>query len=286
MSRLPARIDREAFERILQRATEIQSHGRDVGDSLSEEEVLALGREVGISEVHLRQALLEEQTRVVAQEPTGALDRAVAPATVVAERVVQGTPETIAAALTAWFEEHEVLVVQRRTEGKITWEQASSFAGAMKRIGWTFSANRSKPFLGKAEQVTALLTPLEDGYCHVTLMAQMHGTRNGYVAGGATLGVVGTLMGGAVVAMGAPLLLAPAALVPSFGIGWWVARMFRTVADRARLGLLRALDHLERVPALPASSSTAPRGRALARDIGDVVREITREVRKAMEEKT
>lgn len=285
MNRLPARIDRETFERVLQRAAEIQSHGHDVGESLSEEEVLALGHEVGINEVHLRQALLEEQTRVVAREPSGALDRAIAPATVVAERVVQGNPETIASALTAWFEQHEVLVVQRRTEAKVTWEQASSFAGAMKRIGWTFSANRTKPFLGKADQVTALLTPLEDGYCHVTLVAQLGGTRNGYVGGGVALGVVGTVMGGVAVVVGAPALLLPLAAAPAFGIGYWVARMFRGIADRTRLGLLRALDHLERQPALPATAPTAPRGRGLARDIGEVVREITREVRKAMEEK-
>jgi hypothetical protein len=285
VSQLPARIDREAFERILQRASEIQAHGRDVGDSLTEDEVVSLGREVGINEVHLRQALLEEQTRVVAQEPTGSLDRAVGPATVVAERVVQGTPDTIAAALSAWFEEHEVLVVQRRTGAKVTWEPASSFAGTLKRMGWTFSANRSKPFLGKVEHVTALLTPLEEGYCHVTLMAVLRGTRTSYVAGGATLGTAGTVMAGVAVLIGAPLLLLPVAALPSFGAGYLVARLYRPIAERARLGLLRALDNLERQPALPASTARSPRGRNLARDIGDVVREITHEVRKAMEEK-
>lgn len=285
MNRVPARIDRATFERVLQRATEIQAHGRDVGESLTEEEVLALGREVGIPEVHLRQALLEEQTRVIATEPGGALDRAVAPATVMAERVVQGSQEGIAAALSDWFEEHEVLVVQRTTPAKITWEPASSFAGAMKRIGWTFSANRAKPFLAKADLVTALITPLEDGYCHVTLVASLRGTRGGYVAGGVTLGAVGTALGGLAVVLGAPALLLVAGAAPGFGTGWWVARMFRTVADRARLGLLRALDQLERHPRLPAAVPPPPRGRALARDLGEVVREITREVRKAMEEK-
>ncbi len=285
MSRLPARIDRETFERVLQRASEIQSHGRDVGESLSEDEVMALGREVGISEVHLRQALLEEQTRVVGAEPSGTLDRAVGPASVVAERVVQGTPERIAAALTSWFEENEVLVVQRSAPGKVTWEQASSFASAMKRIGWTFSSNRAKPFLDKADLVTALITPLEDGYCHVTLVAVLRGTRTGYVAGGAALGGVGTVAAGVVTIMGAPALLMAGAVVPALAVGWLVARAFRPIAERARLGLLRALDQLERHPALPPGEPPPPRGRALARDLGDVVREITREVRKAMEEK-
>lgn len=283
MSPLPARIDRATFERVLQRASEIQSHGHDVGESLSEEEVLALGREVGISEIHLRQALLEEQTRGLADEPSGTLDRALAPATLVAERVVQGDQDTVAAALSGWFEKQELLVVQRTVPGRVHWEPLSTFAGAMRRIGAAFDPKRGKPYLDRAQLVTAVITPLEDGYCHVTLMATLRGTRTGYVAGGASIGAVGLAGGGLAVILGAPMVVLGVAAVPAFGFGWLVARLYRPIAERARLGLLRALDQLERRPSLPPPA--APRSRALARDIGDVVREITREVRKAMEEK-
>jgi len=47
-SRIPARIDRATFERVLQRAAEIQAASRDIGEGMSEEELLALGVEVGI----------------------------------------------------------------------------------------------------------------------------------------------------------------------------------------------------------------------------------------------
>lgn len=284
MSPLPARIDRATFERVLQRASEIQAHGQDVGESLSEEEILALGREVGISEVHLRQALLEEQTRGLADQPTGTLDRILAPATVVAERVVQGNQEAIGAALTGWFEKQELLVVQRAVPGRVHWEPLNTFAGAMRRIGAAFDPNRGKPYLDRAQLVTAVITPLEDGYCHVTLMATLRGTRTGYLAGGASIGGVGLAGGSLAVILGAPAVVLAVAAVPAFGFGWLVARLYRPIAERARLGLLRALDQLERRPSLPAASA-APRSRALARDIGDVVREITREVRKAMEDK-
>ncbi len=286
MNDLPARIDRAAFERVLQRATEIQSHGRDVGDTLTEEEVLALGREVGIPEMHLRQALLEEQTRTITSEADGWLDRAVGPDTVVAERVVQGTRESIAAALGGWFEKHEILTIQRATPGKVSWERLSSMAGAMRRIGAAFDARRGRPFLDKVQLVTAVLTPLEDGYCHVTLVASLRSTRTGYLAGGGVIGLVGTTGGLIATLMGAPELALPAFALPSLGGGWLIARAFRPIAERARLGLLRALDQLERQPALPKPATPVPpKGRALARDLGDVVREITREVRKAMEEK-
>ena len=67
----PARIDRAALERIIQRAAELQTSDRDIGEELTPEQVLALGREVGIPGRYLQQALLEERTRVVAVRPAG-----------------------------------------------------------------------------------------------------------------------------------------------------------------------------------------------------------------------
>jgi hypothetical protein len=166
----------------------------------------------------------------------------------------------------------------------VTWERLDSFAGAMRRVRAAFDPKRGKPFLDKAQTVTAVITPLEDGYCHVTLVASLRTTRAGYIAGGAAIGGLGTAGGVLAAVMGAPELLVPLAAAPSLGAGFLVTRLFRPIAERARLGLLRALDQLERQPALPPPTRE-PKSRAIARDLGDVVREITREVRKAMEEK-
>ena len=89
----PAGIDRPALERILQRAAELQAGERDIGHALSPEEVLALGREVGIPDRYLQQALLEERVRVDA-EPPGVWERVAGPATVVAQRAVPGAVES------------------------------------------------------------------------------------------------------------------------------------------------------------------------------------------------
>lgn len=282
--RVPARIDRDAFDRILKRAAELQAHGRDIGEGLSEDEVLALGKEVGIPEAQLRQALLEERSHVSLPEQHGVLDRFVAPSAVMAERVVQGTPETVGAALNRWFEQHEVLVVQRSTAERITWEQASTFAGAMKRIGWSFNSNRGKPFLDKADLVTALMTQLEPGYCHVTLVANLRQSRAAFVGGGAAVTSVGAAAGIVLAALGAPLLIAGVVAVPALAGGVAVSRMFRGVNQRTQLGLERALDELERHPSLPATD-TRPRPRALGRDLGDVMLQITKEVKRAFEDR-
>ncbi|HEY6223477.1 MAG TPA: hypothetical protein VIW26_06820, partial [Gemmatimonadales bacterium] len=55
-------ISREALDRIIQRAAELQTGERDIGEGLSESELLALGKDVGIPPRYLKQALLEERT--------------------------------------------------------------------------------------------------------------------------------------------------------------------------------------------------------------------------------
>src|SRR2546430_1669460 len=49
-------ISREALERIIQRAAELQAGEHDIGDGLTETELLSLGQDVGIPARHLRQA--------------------------------------------------------------------------------------------------------------------------------------------------------------------------------------------------------------------------------------
>src|SRR5690606_32661493 len=114
------------------------------------------------------------------------------------------------------------------------------------------------------------------------LMASMRRSRRTYFGSGiGVAGAVGTT-GVVMVLMGAPLLIAPILVVPALVSGTAITRAYRPVAERARLGLERALDALERQPALPPGIDTA---RPLVRDIGDAVAQITREVRRAWEEK-
>src|SRR5207247_2511228 len=60
----PDRIDRETLDRIIRRAAELQTSERDIGEGLSREEVLALGKEVGIPAKYLQQAMLEAQATI------------------------------------------------------------------------------------------------------------------------------------------------------------------------------------------------------------------------------
>src|ERR1019366_2082263 len=228
--KVPSRLDRATFDRVLQRAAELQAASKDIGEGLSEEEILALGTEVGIPAQHLQQALIEERTRVMLPEPAGILDHWIAPADFVAQRVVQGAPDAVSAALTKWLSNQEHLVVQRASGTRITWEPMEGFARGMRRLGAVFDASRGKPYLDKAELVTAVITPLEAGFCHVTLAATLRRSRAGHVAGGASLVFTGAVVGGVIVLAGAPVLLVALPVLPMAIAGWAVARVFRGIA--------------------------------------------------------
>ena len=59
-------LDREALERVLARAAELQATEADPAEpALSEQQLIDVGKEVGLSPQHLRQAMAEERSRIV-----------------------------------------------------------------------------------------------------------------------------------------------------------------------------------------------------------------------------
>src|SRR5512142_2872081 len=76
-SGVPARqappLDRQAVERVLARAAELQGSaaGSDASDLISEAQILEIGQEVGLAPAIVNQALAEERTRVHLPEERG-----------------------------------------------------------------------------------------------------------------------------------------------------------------------------------------------------------------------
>ncbi len=241
----PARIDRAALERILQRATELQAGEHDLGDNISSEELLTLGRDVGIPARYLQQAMLEERSRVDVRTPSGVLNRVVGPGTVSTQRVVQGDVERIQLALIAYMEEQELLCIQRRQPGRVSWEPLGGFQAAIRRSTAAVSGGKRPYMLANAQSVHATFAPLEAGYVHVTVSADLKGTRNGYIGGGVGVGSVGIAGAAILLTLGAFPAIALAPVILGTGIGFGVLRLYQPRAERALLGLERALDHLE-----------------------------------------
>ena len=241
----PARIDRAALERIIQRAAELQTAERDLGEELTPDQVLALGREVGIPGRYLQQALLEERTRLVTVRPAGAWERIAGPSRVAAQRAVPGTVAEIESALVRWMEEKELLCIQRRQPGRITWEPLGGMAAAVRRAAAAVNRGSAAMLLARSDTVSATILALEPGWCHVTLAAEAQRARAEYVGGGAALAGAGVLGAGLMAVLGAlfPVILIPVPL--ALGLGYGMARRYRTALARIQLGLERALDQLE-----------------------------------------
>jgi hypothetical protein len=241
----PARIERTALERIIQRAAELQTAEREIGDTLTSDELISLGREVGIPVRYLQQALLEERTRVGSAASAGLMERIAGPGEVRAQRVVPIEPEAVERALVRWMETNELFCIQRQQPGRITWEPIGGVQAAIRRSTAAFGTGKRPFMLSRAATVSASVLALESGYSHVSLAADARKVRGEYLASGAALASAGAAGTAAMVALGA---LLPVALLPlpfALGVGYTVLRRYGPTLARLQLGLERALDSLE-----------------------------------------
>jgi len=244
---LPSRrIDREALERIIQRAAELQAGEMDTGESMTESELLKLGADVGIDGRFLRQAMYEQSAGGAAGEK-GLIARWFGPHHVFASRVVAGDKAHVEDAIAQWMTDGEALAVKRRMSDRTVWEQEKGFLANMKR---GFGVGGRPYHLARALDVTVVVTPLEDGFCHVELSADVSQLRTGAV-GGSAGGSAALLLTGAVIealAFGISLPLMVIAFAPvaaGLAVPLIVARAQRRRNGYMQLALEQILDRLE-----------------------------------------
>ena len=235
-------LDRDALERVLARASELQARSADTPDQLSEPELMSLAAEVGLSPAHMRLAIAEERTRSLAPADTGLVARLLGGATVSATRIVPGTPARVLATLEGWFTREEALTIQRRTPTRLVWEPRQDFFGAMQR---TFQLGGRGYALARAGEVAATAEALDGERTHLRLDANLVRVRSERLGG--ALGTIGSgaVVSGIFAVLGVlpPLWLVPAVAAPVIAI--FVARSFRAPVARAQVMLEHYLDRLE-----------------------------------------
>ena len=245
-------VSREALERIIKRAAELQAGERDIGEGLTKDEVLALGKDVGIPNRYLQQAILEEQTRTVVDGGQGLWAWLNGPRRLSAQRVVPGNRAAVEAALTRWMEDEESLQIKRRYPDRTTWEPK---AGALASIQRAIGRTGRRFALANAEEIAGQVTQLEPGFCLVSLIADVQPRRaRRILAAGTVLGLGSLAIAAVMVPFGVLGLLPGVVLAPFVAA---IARTHRGDNERIQVSLEQVLDRLERGDVRGSSSGPA-----------------------------
>lgn len=245
-------LDRATLERVLARAAELQLAAGDDAetDGLTYQQLLEVGREVGLPVMYLRQALAEERTRVVVPVERGLVAQMAGAGWASAHRVIAGTAASVTADLNQTMLRDESLAVKRRFADRITWEPRRDFWAAFRRVAT--AGGRSFDLL-RAQEVGGTIVPIDESHTLVRLDADVSHTRSQRLQGGAAImagGAVssGLLVGAALMihALLLPVLVVAAVPVAVGGaVGMAVARTHRQTVQRAQLALEQVLDRLE-----------------------------------------
>jgi hypothetical protein len=230
----------------LARAAELQSGASsDPADDFTEAQLIDLGREVGLSPQHLRQAMAEEQTRsTLPGDERGVAASLFGPSRVGAARTISGKPADALASIDAWMQRQELLIVKRHHADRIVWEPRRDFLVGLKRA---FKVGGRDYALSHAFEVSATAIAVDDARIHVALDADLRTQRT--MALRQTVGstVAGAAIAASLFAITVPVMLAAAPLVIAPAIGIAGVRGFqRRIATRTQLSLEQLLDRLER----------------------------------------
>src|SRR5437764_14112971 len=155
-----ALLDRQALERVLARAAELQGASAipESSDLISESQLLDIGNEVGLSPATLNQALAEERTRVNVPEERGLVAQVAGAGFASATRTVPGNPRDVLATIDSWMQRDECLQVQRSFSDRITWEPQRGLFGKLRR---TVNVSGRGDYLMDAGQVSATVRPVD-----------------------------------------------------------------------------------------------------------------------------
>jgi hypothetical protein len=175
-------IARRDLPAVVKRAAELASIEGDAEEAISEDEVIRIAAELGLSERHVRQALFEGAQ--AEQEPTF-LDRQLGVPRIMATRAVPMNPEQARGALEDYLVTREYLQIVRRQSVSSSFEPADD---AVSKVARAFSRSK-KHCLASAQAVEVSVRQLEPGWSHVRLRAVYPDARKLHI-GGAAAGAV------------------------------------------------------------------------------------------------
>jgi hypothetical protein len=239
-------LTRAALDRVLARAAQLQGatgEGDDAG-TMTEAQIIELGKEVGLSSDAIRQAIAEERSRTLAPEESGALAAVMGASSVTAARAISGSAASVLGALDAFMQRSEGLQVKRRFADQLVWEARRDFFSVFRR---TLTISGSGFELAEADSVSAIVAPVSDAKSHARIVADYSVARRRKVTSTfLAAAVLFAIIWVPLTAIGVPVLLV--GISASVAVGTLAAAAhfrFRQLIERAHVTLEQALDRLE-----------------------------------------
>jgi hypothetical protein len=248
-------IARREFEEVIRRAAELSLQDSDAEDRLTEDEVLRIATELGLSSRHVKQALYELPPM---DAEASVLQREFGSPIVTSARAVPGDADDTLRRLEDYLTTREYLQLVRRRHGRAFLAPADDTISNLAR-GLLRPSRRY--LLARSRRVVLSARPLDDATTHVQIATDMSehrstAVRNAIMAGGfggLVLGGVGAVVVAAT--SGMPQAATTIAEIAAFG-GGMTASMFGAIKltgarFRARMAAARTelealLDRAER----------------------------------------
>ena len=243
------RLDRDAVQRILMRAQELEPSGGPDADpaGIDPEALVAAASDVGIDPDAVRDSLAIERLTVSAPAPRR-LDRLAGPESVVVEREIPLSVTDALAGLDAWLTTVHRLVCDRRTDSSLHARRRTDVSA---RVGRTVAGWRGEGQLAGVSSLDVEAVPQVVGSTPwqprsiLRIRADRHDARTARLAGGGLTGLAGAGAGAATVASDL-VVVAPVVALPLMLGGYVIARSGRGQSDRLELQLERLVTLIAR----------------------------------------
>ncbi|MGH7467699.1 MAG: hypothetical protein ACRENP_06885 [Longimicrobiales bacterium] len=190
-------ITRQGLEQVIRRAVELSLAEQDAGDQVSEDELVKIAEELGLSARHARQALYERSPEE--QTEPRFLDRHFGVVNVVTMRSIGCDVQIAQGRLEDYLVTGEYLQIRRRQGVNAYFEPAED---AFSSIARAFSRPSGRFHIARVQRAYLSVRPLEAGWCHVRLEMSYPEKRRDHVIYAAVFGSMAGLFTGGITAVG------------------------------------------------------------------------------------
>jgi hypothetical protein len=159
----PRALSRHALEHVIARAVELSLAETDAEEQVSEDELVRIAEELGLSARHVKQALYE---RPPEDRPVGFLDLNFGSESVTVVRSVPHDQPIVLSRLEEYLVTREYLQLRRRQGMNAYFEPAED---AFSSIARAFSRPSGRFHLARTQRAYLTVRPLESGWSHIRL---------------------------------------------------------------------------------------------------------------------